>query len=142
MLLSDVIFAKLKDNNMDNLNNWIYYNTKDNQARFILGEKGNKTLICFGINPSTATPSQLDNTLKTVKRFSQDLGYDSWIMLNVYPQRATNPNDLDVEMKRIYHEENLKYIEQILENRNCDVWAAWGTLIEKRSYLFTCLLDQ
>ena len=77
-------------------NSWIYFNTLDNKARFVLGKKGKKTLLCIGTNPSTATPSKLDNTLKTVKRFSKDLEYDSWIMLNIYPQRATNPNNLDI----------------------------------------------
>ncbi len=139
-MLSEIIFAKLMSNNMA-LNNWIYYNTKDNQARFILGEKGEKTLICMGINPSTATPSQLDSTLKIVRRFSKDLGYDSWIMLNIYSQRATNPNNLDTKINEFYHEENLKYIEQVLKDRNCDVWAAWGTLIGKRNYLVNCLVD-
>jgi hypothetical protein len=123
------------------MDNYIYQNTKDNKARFVLGEKGNKTLVCFGINPSTATPLQLDNTLRIVKSFSKNLGYDSWLMLNVYPQRATNPNDLDIEIKSIYHKENLKYIEEVFRKKDCDVWAAWGTLIEKRRYLTNCLSD-
>lgn len=121
--------------------NWIYSNTKNNKARFILGEKGKKTLICFGINPSTATPSKLDNTLSVVRRFSHDLGYDSWIMLNLYPQRSTNPNNLDKNINNKYHTENLKQIKQILKKDNCDIWAAWGTIIEKRNYLFDCLVD-
>ena len=126
---------------MINQNNWIYKNTRDDKARYVLGEKGHKTLICFGINPSTARPEKLDNTLTIVKRYSKDLGYDSWIMLNVYPQRATNPNDLDIEASKRYHAENLKQIEQTFKGENCDVWAAWGTIIEKRRYLKACLLD-
>jgi len=31
---------------------WIYKNTSDNSARFVLGESGKKPLICFGINAS------------------------------------------------------------------------------------------
>lgn len=121
--------------------NWIYSKTKDNKARFLLGEKGSNTLICIGINPSTATPEKLDNTLSTVKRFSHDLGYDSWLMLNVYPQRATNPNDLDEVLNSKYHHQNLEQIESILKNGSCDIWAAWGTLIKKRKYLWGCLAD-
>ena len=126
---------------MNNLDNWIYHKTEDNKARFVLGEKGDKTLICIGINPSTATPEQLDNTLKAVKRFSISLGYNSWIMLNIYPQRATNPNNMDEVINKTYHEENINHIEQIFNNENCDIWAAWGTLIEKRKYLKECLKD-
>lgn len=120
---------------------WIYSKTNDNKARFILGEKGDKTLICIGINPSTAKPDELDNTLKTVKRFSFDLGYDSWLMLNVYPQRYTNPNKLDKEINRGYHFENLKQIKSLLNSGNFDIWAAWGTIIKKRKYLLSCLND-
>jgi len=46
---------------------WLYSKTSDNKARFLLGEKGNKTLICIGINPSTAEPDNLDRTLTVVK---------------------------------------------------------------------------
>lgn len=125
---------------MNNTNNqWLYSTTKNNKARFFLGEKGEKTLICIGINPSTAEPNKLDNTLKNVRRFAYDLGYDSWLMLNVYPQRATNPNELDLEINLTYHRENLKQIENILNYQKYDIWAAWGTLINKRKYLHECL---
>ena len=103
-------------------NSWIYFNTLDNKARFVLGKKGKKTFLCIGTNPSTATPSKLDNTLKTVKRFSKDLEYDSWIMLNIYPQRATNPNNLDQKINNNYHKENLKYIAKILKNKSIFRW--------------------
>lgn len=122
-------------------NKWIYNNTRDNKARFVLGEKGSKPLICIGINPSTATPSKLDNTLTTVKRFSADHNFNSWIMLNIYPQRATDPNNLDKEVNIDYAKVNLQYVAKILKNKNCVIWAAWGTLIEKRGYLFNCLFD-
>lgn len=122
--------------------NWIYSNTKDDKARFVLGEKGTETLICIGVNPSTATPQKLDRTLNIVKRFSSNLKkYDSWVMLNLYPQRSTNPNNLNRKFDTKYHKENLKQITKILKNSNCDIWAAWGTLIEKREYLPKCLVD-
>lgn len=121
--------------------NWIYANTKDNKARFLLGEKGKKCLICIGINPSTANPDKLDNTLTTVRRFALALDYDSWLMLNVYPQRATNPNQLHTEMNVEYHKQNLKQMEAFLKTGKYDMWAAWGTLIRKRKYLRACLKD-
>lgn len=122
--------------------NWIYSNTDDNKARFLLGEKGDRTLICIGINPSTAEPDKLDNTLTTVKRFSYDLGYDSWLMLNVYPQRSTDSNKLDETINHNYHLGNLNQIESILLNSGVfDIWAAWGTNIKKRKYLLSCLND-
>lgn len=119
--------------------NWIYSNTDDNKARFVLGEKGKKTLICMGINPSTAIPEKLDPTLKVVKRFAKDLGYGSWIMLNIYPQRSTEPSGLDLEKNSLYHKKNLDEIESLLKTGNFDLWAAWGTNIKKRKYLIQCL---
>ena len=121
--------------------NWVYERTEDNKARFLLGEPGARTLVCIGINPSTAEPGRLDNTLTSVKRFSKDLQYDSWMMLNVYPQRATDPNDLQHDMDRQYHEENLKQIASFVASGSFDVWAAWGTNIRKRHYLLPCLND-
>jgi len=126
---------------MKNINNWIYKKTKDNNARFVLWEKWIKTLICFGINPSTAIPWKLDNTLRIVKKISSNFWYDSWIMLNIYPQRATNPNDLDETINKIYHKENLKYIKNIFKKNSIDTWVAWWWLIEKRPYLIDCLFD-
>jgi len=123
------------------LNNWIYTNTTDNKARFLLGEKGDRTLICIGINPSTAEPENLDNTLTAVRRFANDLGYDSWLMLNVYPQRATDPNNLHFEADQVLHRQNLVAVESVLEHGKADIWAAWGTLIKKRKYLKDCLSD-
>jgi hypothetical protein len=120
---------------------WIYKHTEDNKARFLLGEKGDRTLICIGINPSTAEPDKLDNTLRSMKRFSKDLRYDSWMMLNVYPQRATDPNKLHNEINPKYHTENLKHIRSFLRSGTFHIWAAWGRLITKRTYLSACLRD-
>jgi hypothetical protein len=60
-------------------------------------------------------------------------------MLNLYPQRATNPDDMDTTINKEYHDMNLQHIKNITQKYNCDVWAAWGTLIEKRKYLKRCL---
>ncbi|HPJ15518.1 MAG TPA: DUF1643 domain-containing protein [Spirochaetota bacterium] len=119
---------------------WIYEGN-DNEVRFLLGEKGHKTLICIGINPSYAKPENLDRTICSVKKIALNSGYDSWLMINVYPQRATKPNDLAKEINQDYHCENLKQIKSIFDNNSCDIWAAWGTLINKRKYLFSCLKD-
>ena len=48
---------------------WIYENNEDNSARFVLGQVLNpteKTLLCFGINPSTACPEKLDSTIRKI----------------------------------------------------------------------------
>lgn len=119
--------------------NWIYKNNEDNSSRYVLGTAGDKTLICIGVNPSTAEPSALDNTMKSVDRLRKENGYDSWVMLNLYPQRATNPNAMhDVQDDDLVNE-NLRHIEELFQSNQVEIWAAWGSLIEKRPYLRNCL---
>ena len=67
-------------------------------VRYILGEKdilnkgeiGSNPLIVIGINSSTAKPGDLDNTIKRVVKKAKEYGFDSYIMMTVYPQRTKN----------------------------------------------------
>lgn len=127
---------------MNHQKEWLYKKNKDNTTRYVLGTKGFTPLICFGINPSTASPEQLDNTLKSVQRIAFHNGFDSWIMLNIYPQRATDPNDMHTTLNASIHKNNLTHIQQLLGHiARPTLWAAWGTLIEKRPFLLSCLND-
>lgn len=121
---------------------WIYAPNFYSDYRYILGTRGKKPLICIGINPSTAKPDDLDNTLKSVERIALGNGFDSFIMFNVYAQRATNPDAMEQVCNPILHRENMEAFRYILSiSENPAVWAAWGTIIEKRSYLPLCLQD-
>ena len=114
---------------------WLYVPPYYTEYRYILGTRGENPLICIGINPSTAQPGDLDNTLKSVERIALGNGYDSFTMFNVYPQRATNPNDMDKTPDRTLCDENLRWLQAVLAQTEPTMWAAWGTLIEKRDYL-------
>ena len=124
---------------------WLYVPDYYTDYRYILGTRGKDPLICIGINPSTAAPGDLDNTLKSVSRIAAGNGYDSWIMFNVYAQRATDPDDMDTVLNERLHRENMRAFEYILKNVgegvSPAVWEAWGTIIEKRPYLKDCVLD-
>ena len=76
---------------------WLYVPSFYTEYRYILGTRGENPLICIGINPSTAQPGDLDNTLKSVERIAKNNGYDSFIMFNVYAQRATDPYAMDTD---------------------------------------------
>lgn len=118
---------------------WLYVPPFYSEYRYILGKRGKNPLICVGINPSTAKPGALDNTVRNVESVADRNGYDGWLMFNVYPQRATNPDDMDKILNIRLYEENLKALRYILdsyeEGFRPSIWAAWGTIIEKRPYL-------
>jgi len=124
---------------------WIYIPDFYTEYRYILGTRGENPLICIGINPSTAEPDNLDNTLKSVSRIAAGNGFDSFIMFNVYAQRATRPDDMDRELNEELHRANMAAFRHILSNVGEGVkpavWAAWGTIIEKRGYLPHCVRE-
>ncbi len=55
---------------------WLYVPPYYAEYRYVLGTAGEKPLICVGLNPSTARPGALDNTLKSVERVARHNGYD------------------------------------------------------------------
>ena len=93
---------------------WLYVPDFYTEYRYVLGTKGEKPLICIGVNPSTAEPDNLDNTLKSVLRIADGNGFDSFIMFNVYAQRATSPNDMDRCFNARLHAENMKAFRYVL----------------------------
>ena len=121
---------------------WLYAPNFYSEYRYILGTRGKNPLICIGINPSTASPEALDNTLKSVERIALGNGFDSFIMFNVYAQRATDPDAMEQQCNALLHRENMEAFRYILSiSQAPSVWAAWGTIIEKREYLPDCLRD-
>lgn len=121
---------------------WIYAPNFYSEYRYILGTRGKNPLICIGINPSTAQPGALDNTLKSVERIALGNGFDSFIMFNVYAQRATDPNSMEKVCNPALHRENMEAFRYVLSiSDRPSVWAAWGAVIEKRDYLADCLRD-
>ena len=121
---------------------WLYAPNFYSEYRYILGTRGKNPLICVGINPSTAKPDALDNTLKSVQRIADGNGFDSFLMFNVYAQRATRPDDMEKVCNQTLHEENMKAFRHLLSiGEKPAVWAAWGAIIEKRKYLPACVAD-
>ena len=93
---------------------WYYEPHTYQPYRYVLGRVGRRPLV---------------------ERLANANGFDSWIMFNVYPQRATNPNDMDKTPDRALCDENLRWLQAVLAQTEPTMWAAWGTLIEKRDYL-------
>jgi hypothetical protein len=53
-----------------------------------------RRIMWIGLNPSTADERQLDPTLRRIRGFSEDWGYDTFVMTNAFAFRATLPGDM------------------------------------------------
>ena len=61
-------------------------------------------------------------------------------MLNIYPQRATNPNYMHLQCDENIIASNMLIIKNMMKKYpNSDVLLAYGNLIKKRTYLKECL---
>ena len=141
-LFDPALEAALRPSPDYDVNRWLYVPNTYSEYRYILGTRGEKPLICVGINPSTAAPDALDPTLQSAQRIALANGYDSFLMFNVYAQRATDPDTMERVCNGLLHKENLKAFRYVLSlSEQPAVWAAWGAVIEKRSYLPECVRD-
>jgi hypothetical protein len=85
-----------------------------------------KLVMFIGLNPSTADETGLDATLRRVRRFAFDWGYNSFIILNLFGYRTIDPR----ELKKITDPvgpENDYWIEESAPKAELIV-VAWGTL--------------
>ena len=120
----------------------IYKNNEDNKHRYALGIRGNNPLIVIGLNPSTADEVKPDATIRKVMGIAKEAKKDGFIMLNLYPQRATYPKDLEKDFNEESHSQNLKFISSVLsEFSNIDILLGYGNNIQTRYYLKKCLKD-
>lgn len=120
----------------------IYKNNMDNSCRFLLWKTWNNPLFVLWLNPSTADENKPDQTIRRVMWYAQRNGFDGFIMLNLYPQRATNPDDLDLNLNEIIHNENMGYIfEELKKYESPSILMAYSSSIKKRWFLFQCLKD-
>lgn len=120
----------------------IYETNSDNSCRFTLGTIGAKPLFIIGLNPSTADDKKPDLTITKVIGFAEQNEYDSFVMLNLYPQRTPYPNDLPETLNEKLYNENLAHILKVLGKYSAvSILAAWGETISVRPYFKTCLSD-
>ena len=117
----------------------VYENNKENTARYVLGERGKKTLYCLAINPNTATPDNLDRTSIKVRTIARNNGFDGWILINVFPIRSENVSSLPDLSNEKEIEKNLEAIRKHIPKGKVTIWAAFGNSIRTKPYLVDCL---
>jgi hypothetical protein len=88
-------------------------------ARVVLGTFGIDPFLYAGINPSAAVPSVPDPTLGQISGFAVAPGCDSWMMLDVYAQIATNPKNFDPTCRSELKSKNESHIDRIFDSRVC-----------------------
>lgn len=121
---------------------WAYIG--DDKERYLLGQPGKYNLLVFGVNPSTASPgeSNLDPTIRKIRKVAEKEGFDGWMMVNLYPLRETDPDKLPDKADKKLVDNNLKVISAIEKNYAIGkVWAAWGNIIDTQFYLGDNLYD-
>jgi hypothetical protein len=118
----------------------IHDKVEGDQKRFILGLSGAPKLFVLGVNPSAANKEKSDTTITKVATFSSNLGFGGFVMLNIYPQRATSPGGLHLNSDSKLVDQNKEVICSLMRGKNqMKIWAAWGNLIVSRNYLWDCL---
>lgn len=110
------------------------------RLRYVLSKPGKNVLFVVGVNPSTANEEKPDPTMRKVMGFAEVNGFDGFVMLNLYPQRCADPDELHQEVRKHYVKKNFDHIhDQVLayirKQNKVTILAGWGNLIEKRDYL-------
>jgi hypothetical protein len=96
----------------------------------------------LGLNPSTADEIKGDLTIAKVMGFAKRAKNDGFIMINLYPLKATDSGKLPQELNVEHHKANLEAIDTTLNDyQEIDVLVAFGGSGMIRPYLKDCLKD-
>lgn len=113
----------------------IYANARADAWRFALGKSGKRPLVTIALNPSTATREKSDPTVARVEAVARGNGFDGFVMLNLYPVRATDYRELSLKVNGAAYKANLGTIEDLVSRQvQPTIWAAWGARVEHRRY--------
>jgi hypothetical protein len=112
------------------------------ETRFLLGTESKNPLIVVGVNPSKATEYDMDLTVTRIKEYAFRNKFDGYIIINIYPQKETNPLDIHENLNNEIHLQNLHEIEHLIKKwKPKSILAAWGETIQLRTFLKICLRD-
>lgn len=113
----------------------LYSESACKTERYIIGRSGIRVLFVIGLNPSTATQEKSDSTVAKVEEVARLNGYSGFVMLNLYPVRATDYNDLPNVANLQSVERNISAISDMVGATPMPtIWAAWGEPVMKKSF--------
>ncbi|MGG1910422.1 DUF1643 domain-containing protein [Microbacterium sp. NRRL B-14842] len=80
----------------------------------MLGTVGVNPLVCVGVNPSTAAPGDPESHRQQGHGFAARNGFDSWVMLNLYPQRSIDPKGMHLVHDPQLQADNERHIADLI----------------------------
>lgn len=89
-----------------------------------IGERGEAFVMFIGLNPSTATDTEDDPTIRRCVDFAKRWGFGALLMTNLFAFRATDPEDMKAHPMPI-GPENDKWLAHFAERAGM-VICAWG----------------
>ena len=101
----------------------------DQRHRFLLRrvwDWSRVPLVTIGLNPSTATESVDDPTIRTLIRAAHWRGYGGLWMLNIFSLRSTNPRALYTDREPDHPEHDWHLRDTFATDGLASVVAAWG----------------
>ncbi len=113
--------------------------------RHFWGEPGEaeRAIAWIGLNPSTADENQLDPTLRRIRGFSTDWGYNCFYMLNAFGFRATDPKVMRAAADPVGPENDRWILEMTGKvDRTVCAWGRHATFLHRQERLFTLLADR
>ena len=85
--------------------------------RYVIGKTGNNPLVAICMNPSAARDNTSDSTVNRIIKISKKLNNDGWIVVNTYPERATDAENMDV-FNEYLMSMNVEEIENLIVNNS------------------------
>lgn len=121
------------------MTDWLCQESAGQRSRFVLWTFGANPLVCVGVNPSPTVPNDLDRTVSRLTDLAEARGFDSWVMLNLYPQRSTDPKGLMRIHEPKLKAENERHIANFIGGRQLTLLGARCGLMTRRPYPRTVL---
>lgn len=106
-------------------------NPSSRTHRYTLGHaphsaSGSRPLIAICMNPSHADEYEADRTVNRLIEASIDHAYTGWVMLNLYPERATKPANLSPYDSALSTANCAAIENELARHEATEVLAAWG----------------
>lgn len=91
-----------------------------------LSAPGSRPLIAICMNPSHADEHEADRTVNRLIEASIDHAYTGWVMLNLYPERATKPANLSPYDASLSAANCAAIERELTRHAATEVLGAWG----------------